>query len=160
MYIYHNYIQLIWKHSDEQEQNISHFILTWPKSKRGPFCPFTGHMKVSQGASVGLNLKQLTLILRTHMERGHPCTSGSTAGCQEPRTARKHVGLQSRAHSWKRRPTQRHPGHGRCDGLYYHLKRWLCPTVTHPSAWLMCCYSLMLQSMLYYANLILMDLHW
>lgn len=28
-----------------------------------PFCPFTGHMKVSQGDSVGLNLKQLTLIL-------------------------------------------------------------------------------------------------
>ncbi len=134
-----------------------HPDLTQTMQKGIVFCPFMGHMKVSQGVSVGLNLKQLTLILWTHMEQGHPCTSGPTAGCQEPRTARKHVGRQSRAHSG---PTSATRDRRNCDCLYYCLKWWLCPTVTHPSAWLMCCYSLMLQSMLYYANLILMDPHW
>ncbi len=151
---------LIFHWSVENSENISQFILTWPKPcKKGTlhFCPFMGHMKVSQGVSVGLNLKQLTLILWTHMEQSHPCTSGPTAGCQEPRTASKHVGRQSRAYSG---PTSATRDTRSCDSLYYCLKRWLCPTVTHPSAWIMCCYSLMLQSMLYYANLILIDPHW
>lgn len=131
-----------------------------PNQKGGTllhFCPFTGHMKVRKGASVGLNLKQLTLIHWTHMEQGHPCTSGYAAGCQEPRTASKHVGRQSSVHSG---PTSATRDMRSCDSLYYSLKRWFCPTVTHPSVWLMCCHSLMLQSMLYYANLILMDPHW
>lgn len=115
------------------------FILTWPKPcTKGTllqFCPFMGHMNVSQGASVGQNLKQLTLILWTHMEQSHPCTSGPTTRCQEPRTARKHVGRQSRTHSG---PTSATWDTRSCDSLYYCLKRWLCSTVTHPSAWLMC----------------------